>query len=97
MAKINITKPSAKWGKWLQPVKYAKGEPYRIMCDDCGLVHNVQFKIISGKICIRFRMNEQATSELRKHKTNKLRVEFENYIYRKFKASLAYEKKTKGI
>jgi len=48
--------------EWQQPIK--KG--YRMACCDCGLVHDVDFRIVNGKIQLRMRRNKRSTSQMRR-------------------------------
>ncbi len=62
--------PSA--GEWVQPKRHL----YKLMCCDCGLVHNVQFRLIGygdGKKKIQFRAwrNERSTALARRHRKKK--------------------------
>lgn len=52
-----------KDGEWVQPVR--KG--YKMCCCDCGLVHNVDFRVKDG--CIQFRVsrNARSTALVRRH------------------------------
>lgn len=53
--------------EWQQPVK----TDYKMQCCDCGLVHNMDFRIHNGKVQIRARRNNRATAQIRRHsKTN---------------------------
>lgn len=53
--------------RWVQPIK--KG--YRTACCDCGLVHEMDFRIVpygSGrKVQFRVRRNDRATAAVRRH------------------------------
>lgn len=50
-------------GEWIQPI--LRG--YRLGCCDCGLVHQVDFRIKNRKIQFRvFRLN-RATAMMRRH------------------------------
>jgi len=56
--------------EWIQPVRRG----YRMMCCDCGLVHNLDFRIVkrnrTGALMIQFRAyrNERSTALSRRHK-----------------------------
>lgn len=39
-----------------------------LICCDCLLIHEIDFKIKDGKLFARFRRNEKSTTQLRKHK-----------------------------
>jgi hypothetical protein len=44
-----ITQNNNGWSDWIKPIM--KG--YRIACCDCGLVHNMEFKVIKEKKVIK--------------------------------------------
>lgn len=48
--------------EWIQPVR----KDYRLACCDCGLVHNVDFRIFGKKIQFRVRRNNRATAAIRR-------------------------------
>ena len=50
--------------EWVQPVN----TNYKMSCCDCGLVHNIDFRIYEGKIQLRARRNKRATSAIRRWK-----------------------------
>lgn len=50
-------------GEWQQPVR--KG--YKMACCDCGLVHNMEFRVHKGKIQIRGWRNSRSTAQMRRH------------------------------
>lgn len=39
------------WSRWVQPI--TKG--YRMQCCDCGLVHVMEFRVVSGRAHFRAR------------------------------------------
>lgn len=47
---------------WEQPVR----KNYKMACCDCGLVHDVDFRIHKGKIQMRARRNGRSTGQLRR-------------------------------
>lgn len=53
-----------KANEWVQPVKVG----YRLACCDCGLVHDMDFRVKSGRIQFRARRNNRATSGIRVRK-----------------------------
>ena len=54
--------------EWVQPVV----EGYKLACCDCGLVHELDFRIHeNGKIQFRARRNNRATSTMRYWKAKK--------------------------
>lgn len=63
--------PTPESGEWVQPVR--KG--YRMMCCDCGLVHNLDFRVVTtgrgSTIQFRaFRNNRATANARRKRKTD---------------------------
>jgi len=62
-----LTYPRLKANEWQQPIK--KG--YRMACCDCGLVHDMDFRIVEGKIQFRARRNNRATGQLRRQDANR--------------------------
>lgn len=54
-------------GEWVQPVRRG----YRMACCDCGLVHRLNFRLISNKRghFIQFQVfrHERATGQVRRH------------------------------
>ena len=52
--------------EWITPVRRG----YRMMCCQCGTVHDVDFRMKDGEIQFRPRANARATAAAgRKHKT----------------------------
>lgn len=51
-----------KENEWINPCK----EGYKICCCDCGLVHEMDFKILKGRIYFRARRNERSTGQIRR-------------------------------
>jgi hypothetical protein len=51
-------------GKWVQPI--TKG--YRVACCDCGLVHNMDFRIHKGRVQFRVFRNNRSTAMIRRHR-----------------------------
>lgn len=56
--------PKVAANEWVQPVR--KG--YRMMCCDCGLVHELDFRIWKGHIQLRARRNNRATAARRRRR-----------------------------
>ncbi len=52
--------------EWIQPVK----ENFGLCCCDCGLIHDVDFRIKKGKIQFRARRNRRATAAKRRKMKN---------------------------
>lgn len=51
------------WSEWIHPLP-----GYRFSCCDCGLVHNMEFRIDDlGRINFRASRNNRATGQIRRH------------------------------
>jgi Zn-finger protein len=50
-------------GEWIQPKK-----GWSMRCCDCGLVHQVEFRIVNGKVQLAATRNKRATAASRKGK-----------------------------
>ena len=55
------------WDAWMTP----EGGEIRIVCCDCGLAHDHQFRVRKGKIEWRSRRNERSTAQVRRHMKGK--------------------------
>lgn len=55
------------WDDWVSP---ERGKT-RIICCDCGLAHDHQFRVRKGKIEWRSRRNERSTAQVRRHMKKK--------------------------
>ena len=51
-----------KHNEWIQPVR----KDYKMCCCDCGLVHNMDFRIYKGRVQIRARRNNRSTGQVRR-------------------------------
>jgi hypothetical protein len=51
-----------KNNEWIKPIY----RNYKMMCCDCGLVHNTDFRIYKGKIQFRVRRNNRSTALARR-------------------------------
>ncbi len=51
-------------GEWIEPVM----RKYRMLCCDCGLVHEVDFRIVGRGIRLRASRNARATAAARRSK-----------------------------
>ena len=49
--------------EWVQP----KRNGYRVSCCDCGLVHEMDFRVKKGRIEYRARRNKKLTGQIRRH------------------------------
>lgn len=54
-------KPKAN--EWVQPIN--KG--YKMACCDCGLVHDLDFRVYRGRAQFRVRRNNRSTAMIRRH------------------------------
>jgi hypothetical protein len=63
---------TAKSNEWIRPIRTG----YKMMCCDCGLVHEIDFKIKKWgrghKLIFRARRNERATAAARRAKRHKV-------------------------
>lgn len=54
------------WSEWIQP----RMENYRFICCDCGLAHDLTFRVpkVEGKYRVQFkaRRNNRSTSQMRR-------------------------------
>lgn len=48
--------------EWVQPVR----KDYKMACCDCGLVHNLDFRIYKGRVQFRARRNKRSTAMMRR-------------------------------
>lgn len=51
-------------GKWVQPVE----QGYKLACCDCGLVHDVDFRVYEGRAQLRMARNNRSTAQVRRHR-----------------------------
>lgn len=58
-------------GEWVQPI--ARG--YKMACCDCGLVHNVDFRIYRGEVQLRMFRNNRSTAMVRRHRNIEVKQE----------------------
>jgi len=61
--------------KWIRPIKTG----YKMACCDCGLVHEIDFKIEDDRVWIRSRRNNRSTAMIRRYM--KSNVEQEEKCY----------------
>ena len=54
---------SEEWDAWVSPVRGR----IRIICCDCGLTHDHQFRVHEGKIEWRSKRNRRSTAQVRRH------------------------------
>lgn len=54
------------WSRWVYPDM----ENYKMACCDCGLVHDMQFRVTDDydRVEFRARRNNRSTAQVRRHK-----------------------------
>lgn len=59
------------WSRWVYPVL----DGYKLGCCDCGLTHDMQFRVTDeyDRVEFRVRRNNRATAQVRRHR--KLKAE----------------------
>jgi hypothetical protein len=59
------------WSDWIYPVM--KG--YKMACCDCGLVHDLEFRIVENgkRVEFRARRNNRSTGQIRRHQGIKVK------------------------
>jgi hypothetical protein len=68
-ALMSLAKPKfelevAADGEWLQFAR--KG--HKLVCCDCGLVHDVEFGIVNGHVEVKFKRNNRSTAAMKRKK-----------------------------
>jgi hypothetical protein len=61
----DLNYPGVKGGEWVQPVPAG----YRMACCDCGLVHELDFRIHEGRVQMRGKRNNRSTAALRRNRS----------------------------
>jgi hypothetical protein len=61
------------WTEWVYPLHGHGKHNHRVLCCDCGLVHELQFRIFKDtkrRLSVKFRArrNMRATAAVRRHK-----------------------------
>jgi hypothetical protein len=59
--------PEVNANEWVQPVK----KNYKMACCDCGLIHELDFRIVKNRVQFRARRNNRATGQFRRYRFNK--------------------------
>lgn len=54
---------NGRWSRWVQPVRRG----YKMACCDCGLVHDMDFRIEAGRVQFRAARNNRATGQVRRY------------------------------
>lgn len=52
------------WCDWIQPIRTG----YRMSCCDCGLVHEMAFRVYRCRVQFRARRNARATAAVRRER-----------------------------
>lgn len=55
---------NGRWSRWVQPVKRG----YKFCCCDCGLVHDMDFRIEGNRVQFRAARNNRSTGQVRRHR-----------------------------
>ena len=51
------------WTEWIYPHR----TKYKLACCDCGLIHEMDFKIVKNRVQFRARRNNRATGQFRRY------------------------------
>lgn len=71
MVETEIEEDGRRWTDWIHPLP-----GYKMACCDCGLVHDMQFRIADdGEINFRARRNNRSTGQMRRHEREKMEKE----------------------
>ncbi len=57
---------NGRWSRDVQPVM-RDVQPYKMICCDYGLVHDVEFWVRDGRVMMRVARNNRATGQVRRH------------------------------
>lgn len=49
--------------EWVTPIRNG----YKLGCCDCGLVHEIDFRVVKRRIQFRVRRNNRSTAMMRRH------------------------------
>lgn len=58
---------NGRWTEWVQPIRRG----YKMCCCDCGLVHDMDFRIVKGRAQFRASRNMRSTALVRRHKARR--------------------------
>lgn len=61
---MKLTYELPEENEWIQPIRRG----YKMACCDCGLVHDMDFRIYKGRVQLRARRNKRSTGQKRRHK-----------------------------
>lgn len=65
-----VTQNDDGWSDWIQPIRRG----YKFRCCDCGLVHNMDFRMRKGRVQFRASRNNRSTGQVRRHQKEKGRT-----------------------
>jgi hypothetical protein len=51
------------WTEWVQPIE----QGYKFCCCDCGLVHQMNFRIEDGRVQLQVKRDNRSTGQIRRH------------------------------
>jgi len=61
---VSRTYDEPEANEWVQPIRTG----YRMACCDCGLVHEMDFRVAGRKVQFRVRRNERSTAAMRRER-----------------------------
>ena len=63
--KVERAKHPEGWTRWCYPIM----DDYKLVCCDCGLVHDMEFRVTGSydRIEFRSRRNNRSTGQVRRH------------------------------
>lgn len=65
--RVNHVEGPDGWSEWTAPLP-----GYRMICCDCGLSHELEFKVINGSyVVFRGRRHNRSTAQVRRHMRKK--------------------------
>lgn len=67
MAKYKTYPGTPGFTEWIQPVRRG----YKMCCCDCGLVHDMNFRIYNGRVQFQVDRNARSTALVRRHRKAK--------------------------
>lgn len=64
LTRVSVRYVTVTDGEWIQPIR--KG--YLMACCDCGLVHRMDFRIVTGRVRFRAYRAARSTAMIRRHR-----------------------------
>jgi hypothetical protein len=61
---LKLAHEPGRFSRWVRPHR----TEFRLACCDCGLIHDMKFRVWSGKIMFAMRRNARATAARRRNK-----------------------------